>query len=434
MWRIDDDDGSGRACRSEKYANRILATVLGEGGQLIVVSLVIHAGAPNRVRKPVRLLVLLLVAGAVIGIGLRSPGPAGDLAVRAGARMVPSLAGPGEPETLVSDLDTPWDVSWGPDDFIWVTERPGRISRVDPASGERTDVGHVEVAEVGEGGLMGLAFHPDFEAEPYVYVAHTYRDGSSILNRVVRARYDGRSLGAPEVVIDRIPGARNHNGSRLAFGADGFLYVTTGDASNIDNAQNHESLGGKVLRLTAEGDPAPGNPFGTAVYSLGHRNSQGLAFHPLTGVLYASEHGPSDNDEINRIVAGGNYGWPDVHGFCDGDIRGGETFCRDHEVMEPMTAWTPTVAVTGLDVYVSDGFAGWSESLLVTALSGTLYRLELSDDGNAIVGQEALYRRQFGRLRDVLVGPGGEIYLATSNRDGRGRPASDDDRIIRITP
>ncbi len=338
-------------------------------------------------------------------------------------------------ETLVSGLDTPWDLAWGPDGAIWVTERPGTISRVDAATGAITRVGHVDVVEVSESGLMGIAFHPDFASQPYVYVTHSYRSGRDIRNRLVRMRFDGATLGEPQVLLDNIPGAGNHNGSRLAIGPDRFLYMTTGDAGRGARAQDLSSVAGKVLRLTLDGRPAPGNPFGTLVYSYGHRNAQGIVFHPETGVLYVAEHGPRDNDEVNRVEIGGNYGWPAVHGFCDGDTSGEEAFCSNNDVVGPVTAWTPTVGVSGADFYDADLIPGWKGSLLVTSLRGaTLFRLTLSADGREVVEREALFRGEYGRLRDVLVGPRGEVYLATSNRDGRGRPTSDDDRILRILP
>ncbi len=338
-------------------------------------------------------------------------------------------------ETLVSGLDTPWELAWGPDGYIWVTERPGRISRVSPTTGERTTVGELDVLEVGESGLMGMAFHPDFASQPYVYAAHTYGGGRTTRNRLVRMRYAAGRLGRPETLLEEIPGARIHDGSRLAVGPDGFLYMTTGDAGQSRLSQDLGSLAGKLLRLTLDGRPAPGNPFGSLVYSYGHRNAQGLDFHPATGALYSAEHGPGDNDEVNLIRIGGNYGWPDVHGFCDGDAAGEEAFCRDRPIEEPLSAWTPTIGICGLAVYDADLFPGWKGSLLVTALRGAaLWRLTLSDDGTEVVSREALFRGEYGRLRDVLVGPGGEVYLATSNHDARGRPAPDDDRILRLTP
>ena len=343
--------------------------------------------------------------------------------------------GPLRAETLTSGLDTPWDIAWGPDDVIWMTERRGAIYRVDPANGQVTQVGEVDVIEVGESGLMGITFHPDYDAQPFVYLAHSFGSRNAIRNRLVRMRFNGISLGNPEILLDNIPGAAYHNGSRLAVGRDRMLYMTTGDAGNPALSQNLNSVAGKVLRLTLDGQPAPGNPFGTTIYSYGHRNAQGLVFHPETDDLYLTEHGPADNDEVNRVEIGRNYGWPDVSGFCDGDVRGEGDFCDRNNVAEPVATWTPTIAPGGADFYNADLISGWKGSLLFTTLKGSaLVRLTLSTDGSRVVGEEFLFQREFGRLRDVLVAPSGQIYLATSNRDGRGRPAADDDRILRIEP
>ena len=338
-------------------------------------------------------------------------------------------------EVVTTGLDTVWELAWGPDDFIWVTERGGRISRVDPQSGARSTVGQVDVAEIGEGGLMGLAFHPDFSTQPWIYVAHTTVSGGSTQNRVIRLRYNGTSLGTPEVILQGIAGSSIHNGSRLAIGPDRFLYVTTGDASDASMAQNRESLSGKILRLTLEGQAAPGNPFGTRIYSYGHRNPQGMVFAP-DGTLYVTEHGPSDNDEVNRIEAGRNYGWPNVHGRCDGDIGPAElSFCSANAVAEPLAIWTPTIAPAGVGYYDHTLIPGFRRSLIFATLKdATLYRLQLSGDGRSVESTETLFDRDFGRLRAVLVAPDGSIYIGTSNRDGRGTPMPNDDRIIRLRP
>ena len=339
-------------------------------------------------------------------------------------------------ETFVTGLDTPWDLAWGPDGQIWVTERGGRVSRVNPASGQRATAGQVpDVAESGESGLMGIAFHPDFATQPYVYLTHSYLQSGSLRNRLVRARWDGQALGTPEVLLANIPGSGIHDGSRLAIGPDRMLYMTTGDASNGSLAQDRNSLAGKVLRLSLTGQPAPGNPFGTAVYSYGHRNPQGLVFHPTTGALYATEHGPSDNDEVNLVAAGRNFGWPTVHGACDDDVGAERAFCQANNVVEPLAMWTPTIAPAGADVYVANLIPQWKGSLLFASLRGTaLYRLTLSSDGRSVTARETLFQGDYGRLRDVLVAPDGVVYLATSNRDGRGSPAGDDDRILRVRP
>ena len=344
--------------------------------------------------------------------------------------------GGGEPfvvSTLVSGLDTPWDLAWGPDGMIWVSERGGRISRVDPSSGTRTIAGTIAVSQSGEGGLMGIAFHPDFARERVLYAMHTYSSSAGTQNKLVRVHWDGRALGAPETLLEGIPGGGIHNGSRIAVGPDRMLYVSTGDAGSADIAQDRSSLGGKVLRLTLDGKPAPGNPFDNATWSYGHRNGQGLVFHPTTGVLYETEQGPSDNDEVNVIRRGANYGWPQVHGQCDDDSGGERDFCRRNAVVEPLTAWTPTVAICGADLYLSDRIRGWRGSLLATSLRGAaLYRLTLSSDGMRVVSREALLSDRYGRLRDVLVAPNGEVFIATSNRDGRGSPSREDDRILKL--
>ena len=339
-------------------------------------------------------------------------------------------------ETVVTGLVTPWDLAWGPDGQLWVSERGGRISRVDPSTGQRASVGQVpEVEQSGESGLLGIAFHPDFATQPYIYAAHSYLESGALRNRLVRLRWDGQALGAPEVLLSNIPASGIHDGSRLVIGPDRFLYMTTGDASNGNLAQDKSALAGKILRLTLDGAPAPGNPFGSAVYSFGHRNPQGLVFHPTTGALYSTEHGPSDNDEVNRIVAGGNYGWPIVHGTCDDDIGSERPFCKANDVVEPLATWTPTIAPSGADFYLADLIPQWKGSLLFTSLkAAALYRLTLSSDGQRVTAKETLLQGQYGRLRDVLVAPDGSVYLATSNRDGRGNPSADDDRILRIRP
>ncbi len=338
--------------------------------------------------------------------------------------------------TLATGLDTPWDLAWGPDDHIWVSERAGTISRVDTTTGAIVRAGQIGAFELSESGLMGIAFHPDFESQPFLFAVYSYNTGDGIRNRLVRMGYDGTELAQPEVLLNGIPGAPNHDGSRLAFGPDNLLYLTTGDAQSPVLAQDLHSLAGKVLRLDLDGKPAEDNPFGTEVYSLGHRNPQGLVFHPSSGRLYSTEHGPLDNDEVNLIVRGGNYGWPNVRGLCDNDVLTGETaFCSSNNVVEPLAVWTPTIAPAGADIYTRDLIPAWKGSLLFTTLKGqALWRIGLSSDGLRATSRENLFNGRFGRLRDVLVGPRGEVYLATSNRDGRGQPRTDDDRILVVTP
>jgi glucose/arabinose dehydrogenase len=236
-------------------------------------------------------------------------------------------------------------------------------------------------------------------------------------------------------LLSDIPGAGNHNGSRIAVGPDQLLYVSTGDASNEQLPQNRNSVAGKILRLNLDGTAASGNTLGGALYSLGHRNPQGLVFGP-NGFLYSTEHGPGDNDELNRIEVGRNYGWPTVRGKCDGDAGTGEIpFCQANNVVEPLANWSPTIAPSGLAYYDATLIAGWRGSLLFTTLKGAaLYRMQLSGDGRSVTSQEKLFEGQYGRLRDVLIAPTGVVYMGTSNRDGRGSPAGQDDRILVVRP
>jgi glucose/arabinose dehydrogenase len=359
---------------------------------------------------------------------------------------VPEVGGPDPPagtdsatvrvRVVATGLDTPWDMVWGPDGQLWVAERGGRISRVDPASGTRTTAGTLTVTESGESGLLGIALHPDFATQPFVYAMHSYSAGGGIRNRLVRMRATNGTLGAPETLLQDVPGGTIHDGSRLAIGPDRLLYVTTGDAGTRTLAQDRASLAGKVLRLTLDGAPAPGNAGGTAVWTLGHRNPQGLVFHPRTGALYSSEHGENDNDEINLLRAGGNYGWPTVRGLCDGDAGSEERpFCTANAVVEPLTVWSPTIAPAGLAVYDHARIPQWRGSLLLATLKdAALHRLTLSADGASITARQRLYAGQYGRLRAILVAPDGTVYLGTSNRDGRGSPAAEDDRILALAP
>jgi glucose/arabinose dehydrogenase len=347
-------------------------------------------------------------------------------------------------ETVVDSLNTVWDMKWAPDGELWFTERSGRVSRLDVATGKVTRVGAVPgVTQRSESGLMGLAFHPDFPREPWIYFVHSFggaggragaRGGgarAAIRNRLVRMRYEEGKLAGVETLIDSIPGASNHDGAALVIGPDRMLYMSMGDATRRELAQDSSSLNGKVLRLTLDGRSAPGNPFGNAIWSWGHRNSQGLAFHPTTGALFSSEHGEDAEDEVNRIDRGRNYGWPAVEGMCNQAEE--EEFCRTAIVVQPVWVAAPTVGLSGLDIYESETIPGWKGSLLLASLAGrSLYRLTLSGDKRTVTSSERLFEGEFGRLRDVLVASDGSVYIATSNRDGRGRPVRADDRIIRL--
>lgn len=290
----------------------------------------------------------------------------------------------------------------------------------------------LDVAEVSEAGLLGLALDPQFPRNPFVYVAYTYRgQGGRLQNRLARLREDpatGKGI-ADRVLIDGVAGGNNHDGGRVKFGPEGKLYWTMGETFNRPLAQDLPSLNGKVLRLEPDGTIPTDNPFPNSfVYSYGHRNPQGLAWQPGTGRLYETEHGPSGEkgccqDEVNLIEPGKNYGWPAISG---NETREG----MESPVIQSgdRETWAP-----GGAAFVTRG--PWEGSLLFTGLRGqALYRLILDpNDPRKVQKLETLLERQFGRLRDVAEGPDGTIYVLTSNRDGRGSPAPDDDRVLRLT-
>ncbi len=319
-----------------------------------------------------------------------------------------------EIDTVYTGLDIPWEITYGPDDHLWITERKGLVSRIDPVAGTKTPVLDItgQVYQQSESGLLGMALHPDFPTLPYVFVVYTFGSSGNIFERLVQYSYNGTTLGSPQVLIDSIPGNTTHDGSRLAFLPDKTLLMSTGDAQNTSLPQNMSSLNGKVLRLAAGGTPPGDNPFpGSYVYTLGHRNMQGLVV--ANGRVYASEHGASSDDEIQILEAGRNYGWPDVQGYCDQPSE--TSFCNDHNVAEPIRAWTPTIAPAGMDYYSNPMFPEFHNSLLLAVLKDKkLAVLHLNPAGDQILSEDLYFVNQFGRLRDVCVGPQKEIYIATN--------------------
>ncbi|WP_017624677.1 PQQ-dependent sugar dehydrogenase [Nocardiopsis chromatogenes] len=372
-----------------------------------------------RARRAAAALAVLLAASACAGGGGGTPqeaegsgsasgtGPAGEQ-----GRPVP----PGEPETVATGLEVPWAVAFLPDGSALVGERDSaRVLRVGAdGEGEGEEVGTVDgVSPGGEGGLLGLAVAPEADEDGGDVYAYYTADTD---NRIVRMPYTPDSgLGEQEVIADGIPKARFHNGGRIEFGPDGMLYAGTGDAGQSGLSQDTDSPAGKILRMTADGEPAPDNPFDNLVYSYGHRNVQGLAWHG--DVLLATEFGQDTWDEVNAVRPGGDHGWPEVEGEGGGEGR-----------VDPLVVWRPPEASPS-------GAAVAAGSLWVAALRGErLWRLPLTGDPRDPVGEpEAVFTGEFGRIRDVAAEPGGKaVWIATSNRDGRGDPAADDDRIIRI--
>lgn len=318
-------------------------------------------------------------------------------------------------DTVYTGLDVPWEIAWGPDGMIWTTEREGIVSRIDPVAGTKDEVLDITstVYSQSESGLLGLAIHPQFPDSAYVYLAYTYQQSSNILERMVRYEYNGTSLVNPNILIDNIAGNTTHDGARLVIGPDNKLYMTTGDAQNLTLPQNVSSLSGKTLRFNLDGGVPVDNPIsGSYVYSWGHRNAQGLFFGP-NGILYSSEHGPNTDDEINIIERADNYGWPTVAGYCNTPNE--VMFCNDSGVTEPIYHWTPTIAPGDLVYYDHPAIPEWRGSLLLTVLKNKqLIELEMNAIGNMVVTTNTYLNNQFGRLRDILIGPNGEIYIATN--------------------
>jgi glucose/arabinose dehydrogenase len=329
----------------------------------------------------------------------------------------------------VTRLEVPWSLVFLPDGRALVSERIGRIRMIEDGQVLARPVAELDVAHPAEGGLRGLALHPRFPAEPFLYAMATTGVTGRLANQVVRLRLQGRRARLDRVIVDDIPAGERHHGGRLAFGRDGLLYITTGDTADMRLPQDRTSLAGKILRVTAEGKPAPGNPWGSPVFSLGHRNPQGLAWHPMTGDLFVSEHGPTGelgvvaNDEINVIRRGANYGWPLVVGAPG---QGGFT--------DPLIAWTrrPTPP---------SGMTFWRGDLYVATLgSEALIRIEIERrrDGYRVSAIERWFNDgrdpagRYGRLRDAVVGPDDALYVLTNRLDGGGTPEAGDDRIIRI--
>ena len=330
-------------------------------------------------------------------------------------------------ETVVEGLEIPWDLAFTPDDRILVTERPGRIRVVEDGVLQEDPYATIDVFHRSEAGLMGITLHPDFASNGYLYVCYTYREGRATFNRIARLEDRGDSAINHHVILDRIPGATRHDGCRIRFGPDGYLYATTGDATEPGLSQDLDSLAGKVLRMTADGAPPPDNPFpGSLVYTWGHRNPQGLDWHPETGDLFITEHGPATDDEVNILLPGQNYGWPEVTGKA-GDSR----------YVDATLALTPTVAIAGAAFVSGDALPlSWRGNLVFAALkSSHLQRVVLEPpDYRTVTSRQTLFQDRFGRLRAVVMGPDGYIYFTTSNRDGRGSPRQGDDKLLRLGP
>lgn len=377
--------------------------------------------------------IMPLVFGALLVLA----GCGGEVDAGSGAAARDSLSG-AEPqlEVVASGLEVPWALAFAPDGRIFITERPGRIRVVEEGTLRAEPWALVDVAARGESGLMGIALAPDFTTTGHLYLVGTFEIGGRLLNRVLRYTDRNGTGVEPLVVIDGLPANSYHAGGGVAFGPDGMLYVTAGDAGTPAASQELGSLHGKILRYTPTGGIPPDNPFpGSPVYALGVRNSQGLAWDPVRQELFATDHGPSgisneggrrDHDELNQIRPGGNYGWPVVIGM------------ENDRFIPPLAVWTPAIAPSGLAFYTGKIIPEWTGNIFVGALRGQQLRRVVVEQapgtpaGWRVTRQEPLFQDQFGRIRLVAMGPDGDLYFGTSNRDGRGSPAREDDRIFRI--
>jgi aldose sugar dehydrogenase len=321
-------------------------------------------------------------------------------------------------EVVAASLEHVWSLAFAPDGRLFVTERPGRVRILDLTA--RTSEVALTLDDVfaqGEAGALGLALDPNFAESRLVYVYYSARvSGGNAVNRVVRYREAGGRLAERAVLLDNIPAAAIHDGGRVRFGPDGLLYATAGDAAVTSLSQDLASPAGKILRLNPDGTTPRGNPFGSPIYSYGHRNPQGLDWHPATGALWASEHGNTGNDEINVIDAGQNYGWP--------RIEGSETQAG---MQTPIVFFNPAIAPSGASFYRGQRFPAFANNLFVAALRGThILRLRLDGTARRVAAQERLLDGEFGRIRDIANGPDGLLYFSTSN--------GENDRVARLVP
>lgn len=340
------------------------------------------------------------------------------------------------PRVLVEQMTIPWDLVWGTDGWIWFNERDGDIYRLHPDTKEMQLIHSIpDVFESWDNsGCHAMALDPDFPLSPYLYVHYTYAEFAS---KLVRYTYSAQSnsLSNPIILLDGIGGNSSHNGSRIQFDEDGYLLLAMGDAFVAHVAQDLESVNGKILRMTKLGEVPPGNPFpNSLVWSYGHRNPQGLVLAP-NGILYSSEHGEANDDEVNLIERGRNYGWPEVEGFCDQLSEQGA--CDSLDVVEPLAAWSPTYAPCGLAYFDHPSIPEWRHCLIQTFLKRRrLTVLPLTEDGTAIVDDQKwdYLVERFGRLRDVLVTPNGRLFICTSNEETNGQwvPKDNYDKIIEL--
>jgi len=362
-----------------------------------------------------RRLAVLAAATAIAGCGGEDEEQASPAPAPTQSSERPS--GEAQVRTVATGLEVPWDIAFLPDGRALVTERPGRVRLLerDGRIAERP-AAEVEVDDTGEGGLLGVVVDPEFADNGFVYLYRTTESG----NEVVRYRMTGSTLNEDAVIVRGIQAGAIHNGGRMRFSAGGDLYVTSGEAGQDDLAQQEDSLNGKILQLSP--DQYRGRGGRPEVFSTGHRNPQGFDWQPGTERFVSDEHGPDGDDEINFLRRGANYGWPTIRGD-----QGGEG------LVEPVVVYPESIAPSGATFVRKKGSA-WTGDYLVAALVGEQLRRLSIDRSGKVTRNEALFEGEYGRLRTVVEGPGGALYLLTNNRDGRGSPNDGDDKILRVTP
>jgi glucose/arabinose dehydrogenase len=346
--------------------------------------------------------------------------------------VTPQAATGYDVEVVAQGLYVPWSIIFTSEQRMLVSERSGEIRVVlDGELQEDALYTFSDVSPLGEAGLMGLAVDPDYADNRYLYVCSTRQTAAGWANQVARMLDEDTGLTLDSILLDGIPAAQYHDGCRLGFGPEGKLYVTTGDAQQGQLAQSLDSLAGKILRINTDGTIPDDNPFpGSPIYSYGHRNPQGIAWQAGSGLLYATEHGPSGwdgpggGDEINLIQAGENYGWPLVSH--NESMQGAQ---------DPLAQFTPAVAPSGAMIYNADVLPMFTGDLFFGALRGEgLVRVALDAQNPQSLGEAEWVVSTVGRVRDVVQGPEGLIYFSTSNQDGRGTPQAGDDKVYRLVP
>ena len=362
------------------------------------------------------LIAIVVVVGAAVATFLATPSETTLPIPQPGSGGATGNSTGAGVDVLAENLEVPWAIDVASDGRVFFTERAGRIRIID-TEGKLLEepAAFINVEQMGESGLLGLALHPDFAQNHLLYIYHTYSNGTEVLNKVLMLTERDNKIVESKIVLDGIPAADRNDGGRIKFGPDGKLYIATGDARQPDLAQNARSLAGKILRINPDGTIPDDNPIdGSPVYSYGHRNIQGISWNPVTGEMYASEHGAEGNDELNLIKPNGNYGWPVED-------------CDAEQFEKPIACFEPAVAPAGMAFLQSDRL-GYQNDIVMATLKASHLRLvdlEQGVESNILTG--------YGRIRDAVEAKDGSLYITTSNRDGRAIPGAGDDKILRLT-